>query len=263
MNPPSYIKFEIYNSEFENVVGPILSLMERNNFRLAPTLAFIDPFGFKGFSMNVVSKLLLSPRTEVLITFMDGYIKRFIDERNSAVLNELFGCNEWRKASSVSRDKEQFLLELYTKQLHQIVGQVYTRTFGMKDRNDRHIYNLLFATKNLKGLEVMKEVMFKIDRRGAYKFSDKTHPHQKFLIDYVTEENSWISRAADMVFHEFKKNTVNLDKIEEFVISKTPYVFRKDILKHLESSKPVKILNVHGRTRKFTYPDNCTISFAS
>ena len=260
---PSYIRFEIYNSEFENVLGPILSYMDRENLKLAPTLAFIDPFGFKGFSMNVVSKLLLNPKTEVLITFMDGYIKRFIDEKRSGVLNELFGCNEWRNASSVSRNKEQFLLDIYTKQLHKIVGDVYTKTFGMKDHNDRHIYNLLFATKNLKGLKVMKETMFKIDRRGAYKFSDKTHPYQKFLIDYVTKENSWIAKAADLVFDEFRKNTVDLDKIEEFVISKTPYVFRKDILKHLERSKPVKILNVHNRSRTVTYPDNCSITFAS
>lgn len=261
---PTFIELAFYNSEFKSVLSQILSYIEEKDLKLAPTLAFIDPFGFKGFPTNLVSKLLSNPRTEVLITFMSSFIKRNLDARNAVVLDDLFGCDDWKKVLSINRNKDAFLLGIYTKQLQRNVdGKLYTRTFGMEDQNDRHIYDLIFATRNLKGLDVMKRVMVKIDTRGIYKFSDKTDPHQRFLFNYMGNENAWISTAANFVFEKFKGKKASLKEISDSVISETPYVFKKKILESLERSIPEKILAVDKRTRSFTYPDKYTITFAS
>ena len=107
----------------------------------------------------------------------------------------------------------------------------------------------------------MKEAMFKVDRRGTYRFSDRTDPKQKFILDYGNEEN-WVSKASKLVYTEFRGQRVSVEEIREFVVVDTPYVFRKKILQHLESSKPPRIVKVDGRKRPLKYPDGCEITFS-
>ncbi len=58
MNIPS--NFSIYTevSEFEKTVGQILNDLKSKNLNLAPTFAFVDPFGFKGVPFTLVKELL-------------------------------------------------------------------------------------------------------------------------------------------------------------------------------------------------------------
>lgn len=54
--PSNFHVYCRYN-EFENTLTDILDELQRDGHRLAPTFAFIDPFGFKGapFDLTVVS----------------------------------------------------------------------------------------------------------------------------------------------------------------------------------------------------------------
>jgi len=124
----------------------------------------------------------------------------------------------------------------------------------MVGRNNQVIYDLVFATNGLKGLEVMKEAMWRVDPRGTYRFSDTTDVSQKYLLDY-TKEKQWIDDAAKMVFEAFRGKTVSIKKIKEYIIVETPYLFKKEILKRLEQQG--KIVNVFGRERKMTFPSGC------
>src|SRR5689334_18020118 len=64
-------------NEFENTLTQILDGLKNNGDHLAPTFAFIDPFGFKGASFSLVKRLLTNPRTEVFINIMIDYVNRF------------------------------------------------------------------------------------------------------------------------------------------------------------------------------------------
>jgi len=50
-------------NEFENTITKILDDLQREGHQLAPTFAFIDPFGFMGAPFSLVERLL-SNRTE-------------------------------------------------------------------------------------------------------------------------------------------------------------------------------------------------------
>jgi hypothetical protein len=63
-------------------------------------------------------------------------------------------------------------------------GARYVRSFEMIGNNNQPIYYLVFGTKSAKGLERMKKAMWKVDRRGTYKFSDLTDENQMYLLDY-------------------------------------------------------------------------------
>ncbi len=207
--------------------------------------------------------MLAYQKCEVLITFMAGFVNRFTDKLRAPVLDELFATTDWRQIHSIEKPKrKKFLLDLYVKQLKEIGGAKYIRNFEMIGKNNQTIYYLIYGTKHWKGLEAMKYAMWNVDRRGIYRFSDLTDINQTYLIDYSSTTH-WVPIVAEMVFKEFKGKTVQIDSIHKFVITETPYLFKKgEILRYLEKSEPPKIIQVRGRRRKLTFPNGCFITFS-
>lgn len=260
---PKNINYTVQGAEFAPTFEQVLDMLDKQDRKIAPTFAFIDPFGFSGLPMKLIARLLNCRKCEVFITFMAGFVKRFLDELREPVLTELFGTEEWKKARDISdsTEKETFLLSLYERQLQKLGGAPFVRSFGMIGEQNQIIYYLVFATKHPKGLEVMKDAMWKVDRTGKYKFSDITGFQQSLLIDYENEP-SWVPSAAKAVFLKFIGQTVSDDQIFEFIIINTPFPKKKAILRYLENSTPPKIINVSNRKRAGTYPEGCLITFA-
>jgi|Deesub1362A_J573_1020465.scaffolds.fasta_scaffold00525_5 three-Cys-motif partner protein len=263
-NLPDNVKVHVINAEFAPTMKEILDDIEIQGAKLAPTFAFLDPFGFAGLPLEIISRMMNYDRCEVLITFMSGFVNRFVnisDEREK-IFDELFGTDEWRKVREISDPKERrnFIIELYKKQVRDTCKAKYVRSFEMIGEHNQVIYDLVFATKHWKGMEVMKEAMWSTDPRGTYRFSDTTDPGQTYLIEYFEGEGTWIFNAAKAVFDRFRGQEVEVREIQEFVSGETPYLFRKSILKELE--KQEKILDVKNRNRPMTYPDGCVIKFS-
>jgi len=261
---PANMKYEVIGAEFAPTLDSALKSLEETRDHLAPTFAFLDPFGFSGFPMKLISRIMSYAKCEVLITFMERDLNRFPDEMRETAINELYGNAEWQKVRQI-RDPEKrrrFLLDLYETQLKNVASAKYVRSFEMIGANNQPIYYMVFGTKHWKGLKVMKEAMWNVDRRGTYSFSDLTDVNQKYMIDYGAEPK-WVPAAANMVYKKFAGKTVNGSEIEQFVITETPFLYRKSILKCLEKTVPPKIINVIPRERAFTYPEGCYVTFRS
>jgi three-Cys-motif partner protein len=260
---PKNINYIVRGAEFAPTFGQVLDELDKQGVKIAPTFAFIDPFGFSGLPMQLIARLLNCNKCEVFVTFMAGFVKRFLDELREPVLTELFGTEEWKKARDIGdpTEKEKFLLSLYERQLQALGGAPYVRSFGMIGEQKQIIYYLVFATKHPKGLEVMKDAMWKVDRTGLYRFSDITGFQQSLLIDYENEP-SWVPNAAKAVFLKFRGQAVSDNEVFDFIVTDTPFPKKKLILKYLENSSPPKIINVSDRKRAGSYPEGCIITFA-
>ena len=69
--------------------------------------------------------------------------------------------------------------------------------------------------------------------------------------------------AAELIFEHFKGTSAEIDKIYKFVITDTPYLFKKNILKFLERKTHSQILSVTNRkTNAQSYPDGCVVTFS-
>lgn len=253
--------YQVHEGGFAETIEETLNSLEKDNLKLAPTFAFIDPFGYTHFPMTTIAHLMSHERCEVLITFMIDYINRFGEIQKEA-LDELFGDDGWQKAEIPNEPKtrREFFLNHYTNQLKKIAKVKFTRTFEMV-RSDGHTeYFLVFGTNHPKGMEVMKNAMYKADSRGTYRFSDREDPNQTFLTD-VTEDIE-ISNAADAVFEKFRGQKVYVPTIKNFVWAETRFRFKSAILERLENNDKPKI-KVNGRkVRGFNYPDRCLIEFS-
>lgn len=260
---PENLSCQVICQEFAPALEEILEDLESKNAKLAPTFAFIDPFGYSGFPLELIGKMMQYKKCEVLITFMVNFINRFTDEMKEPALNALFDTEDWKKVKELTdpNKRRRFLLELYKNQLKEVAGAKYVRSFEMINKKNQPVYYLVYGTKHPLGLKVMKDAMWKVDNRGLYKFSDLTDVNQKYLLDYQTEQ--WIPKAAQLVYNNFKGKTALESEVSKFVITKTPYRYRKEILKVLEKQyAPPKITNVIGRPRRYCYPKGCEITFS-
>lgn len=261
-NLPKNMHFIVKGAEFAPTLEQVLTELEEKKENLSPTFAFLDPFGFSGLPMKLIGRMMNYDKCEVLITFMVGFVRRFLDELREPVLNDLFATEEWKKTRDIADPDERlrFLLDLYERQLRNVGGATYVRNFEMKGPYNQVIYYLIYGTKHWKGLEAMKEAMYRVDRRGTYRFSDLTDIRQHYLIDYANEPQ-WTQQAAEIVYEKFRGQTVPEGEVHEFVITGTPFIYRKPILQHLEKCSPSKITGVTNRKRAFSYPEGCFITF--
>ena len=260
--PPQNIRYRVIDSDFENTVKDMLDSLEEQDQKLAPTFAFIDPFGYSDFSMNLIQRLLGHDKSEVLITFMTGFVNRFLDHTHESAVTDLYGSRDFLEAKNIpDAERIDFLLGLYESKLKENGGAKYVRSFEMTGKDNNVVYHLIFGTKHWRGLEVMKKAMLKVDDRGKYSFSDRLGLGQRFFKS-VRDNDDWMHDVAKLIFDRFHGQTVDIRTIHRFVIVDTQYLFQKKILKLLEQKTPPQITRVTGNRRGMSYPDRCKITFS-
>jgi len=262
--PPKF-RVEIQEGSCAETIGELLDGLERASDRLAPTFAFLDPFGFSHTPFSLIRRLMSHPRCEVLITFMYEEINRFLaQEQMPDHFDSLFGCAAWASARELSRpvERKRYLTELYARQLQTAAGIRFVRSFEMLNRANRADYHLFFGTKSIEGLKKMKEAMWKVDDSGTFRFSDATDPGQSVLFDAGPDP----ATLERLLVDRFRGNVATIAEVEEFVLADTPYRethVRKAALIPMEKALPPRITIVsapNGRKR-YQYPAGTAIRF--
>lgn len=264
---PNTKKFTVHciQGKCDATLTPILDALAEQKQQLAPTFAFLDPFGFSHTPLSLVAKIMEHPRCEVLITFMYEEINRFLNhEQQPENYDALFGCPNWRDALALDdpAKRKKFIHDLYKNQLEQSAGIEYVRSFEMINQGNRTDYFLFFGTKSIDGLKKMKEAMWKTDAGTGIQFSDATDMNQTLLFE---REPSFSDLKGRIISH-FKGKVADVEEIERFVLANTPYRethFKRQILKPMEDmSPPELIIKRHppGR-KKGTFPPGVSIEF--
>ena len=174
---PKNFKWDCIHGSFREEMTTLMNQLEEQERRLAPSLIFVDPFGFAHTPFNTIKRVMQNPRCEVLITFMYENINRFLDHRDhEATYDALFGTEKWRDVVSIAypNERRRMIHDIYRDQLIQSAGIRYVRSFEMLNMRNRTGYFLFFGSNELTGLEKMKQAMWRIDPAGTYQFSDYT-----------------------------------------------------------------------------------------
>lgn len=261
---PANFHVEIELDQFDSTLKEMLDNLDAKGAQLAPTFAFVDPFGFKGVPYDLVERLLKNQKTEVFINIMADPINRFLEHPDPNITNHitsLFGTSEVHRIINSKGDRIRRLRELYQIQLQKIAK--YVRYFEMKDENNRIIYYLFFATNNRIGHLKMKEAFWKVDPSTGISFSDHTNPAQPVLFN--------IDPSLDLeeeLLRNFYGQKVKVSQVRVFIEDETPYTssHMKDALKHMEDSDRIVIepYQLNGKKRrKHMFPDEVVLSFVN
>jgi three-Cys-motif partner protein len=257
---PANVQTEVVHGTFDRTATEILEQLRAQKANLAPTFAFVDPFGYSGLPMALLAELLAYPRTELFVTFMVGYVQRFIArDGQQRVMRELFGIDvdevlETWDPANVGR--VEHFRAVYERQLKEVVGFDYVGSFGMVNETGNVEYYLLHGTRHPKGVRKMKAAMWSVDPGGGYRFFDRTAG-----VDVLFEATPDLGPLRAAMVDKYKGRAgISISEVEWFAVLETSYreTHVRSVLKPLEAEG---VITVHRPGRR-DYPNGTTIDFA-
>ena len=250
------VKISSLLGDCDTVINQILDECEKKGTRFGPALAFLDQFGYAGVSMELIKRIIKYPQCEVFSYLDYKDMNRLISDPNkNACFNKTFGGDEWKNAINLpENERRKFLLNLYKRSLHEKANIQYSYAFSMFDETNRPLYWLVFSTQHLRGLELMKTAMWKVDKTGQFKFSDQDSQNQLNCLN-MDYDQDWL--AEELCAH-LAGQELAVSNIKQYVLVETPCYLYKSALKKLETRKENKmnIVSAPSSRRPGTYPDN-------
>lgn len=263
------ITIMVENKTFEDFFSEILNIGEGNT--LIPSFCFVDPFGFSQTPFRLFKDYLKNENSELLINFIYEHTNRFITHPNEKVRNHisthmgLVGLNDLSdKVAGLEADvRKKIIIETYTNNILGETDAVHVKHFDIK-KNSKTKMILFYATKNINGLKLMKETMWKHDETGLFTYDDK---QQMIQLDFETilstDKKMHITLLSESIYDNFStRKNIACEDIEAFTLIETIYPlanFVKPALKILEEQG--KIGNFRGRKKIKTYPAKTLMDF--
>ncbi len=258
----------VEQGEFEDKVIPVVQDLYKNLKLFGvkiPSFYFIDPFGVKGFSLQMVLDIFKLAASEVFLLFDIDGIDRNLMANNRELIDGIYHATdeeiETIKALTTQKERFKALRTLFYKRLREAKVPGVLPPFSMYDKTNKTLYDLVFMTGSLTGFKKMKEAMWKVDETGELRFSDEEHGDQlRFDFKPNTADN-----LRKLIYNEFKGQKVNGQQVIDFVDMKTIYLskHRTDALKLSESEtlpENERII-VENRVRRGIFPSDCLITF--
>jgi len=212
------LNVEKHNSEFLTCIDGILTQIGKS-----PAFFFIDPEGFSGMDFDKIGAILSLSHTEVLINFQYNAVQRWLKApKVESTITKLFGTPDYKKLR-----KESDLIKLYKAQIRKTGAFVwYFR--NRFPRKNRTFYYLVYATKNITGFKIMKDVMFserskrffEPDLFGDVAFQDfqnevlKRYEGEKGIeynkvLGFVLQETDYLARDLDKALKKIGVEKIN------------------------------------------------------
>jgi three-Cys-motif partner protein len=260
---PQNFRVHCANGTFDDQMTEVLNGLEQQRTQLAPSLVFIDPFGFSHTPFRTVQRIMQNPRCEILVTFMYEEINRFLSHPSHVeTYDQLFGTDEWRAVLGISDPdvRRRMIHDIYRDQLRN-AGVEYVRSFEMLNLGNRTDYFLFFGTHSLRGLEKMKEAMWKVDPSGTFQFSDFTDANRTMKL---FSDQPDFEALKKMIVARFNGTDVPIKDLSNFVLSDTPFLgthFKTQILKPMELQGELSVLRAKVGRRQGTFPDGTVVRF--
>ncbi len=259
-------EIEAHNSALENSV-PLIEDFVRKGGRHSFPFIFVDPTGWTGFDMATIAPLLRLKPGEVLINFMTGHIRRFVDspqQQTQQSFVRLFGSSDFktRLIGLTKRDREDATVQEYSRNVKQTGSFTHTSSaIVLHPEKDRTHFHLIYATRNAKGVEVFKEaekkampVMQQVRGEARKRKREKTTGQIELSLGeathdptyYLSLRTRYIDQARTSVSRLLQaKGTVPYDEMWSLAMT-FPMVWESDLHEWLHDWKGQRLLEMAG-----------------
>ena len=184
-----------------------------------PKLFFIDPFGYKGLSLDLISSAIKGWGCDCIFFF--NYNRINMDLNNPLVkkdMDSLFGkerADQLRKklAPMESDQRESTIVNAIGEALKQLGGSHIQEFCFKNDKGNRTSHYLIFVSKNKRGHSIMKDIMAKkgfITEQGvpSFEYSPVIHRQLSLFDDYQL-----LDRLENMLLDEFAGQTLTMEEV--------------------------------------------------
>ena len=237
--------------------------------RFVPTLFFVDPWGYKGLSLQLVNAVVKDWACECVFFFNYNRINAGLG--NDSVrehMNALFGdqADELRqKLEGLDPSaRELTIVERLSAALNPDRKRLVL-PFRFRRDNKRTSHHLIFVTKNFRGYDIMKKIMAKESSKveqGVASFeynpADERYPT-------LFELNRPLEELEAMLFSEYAGKMINFVELYEKHSIGRPYVDSnyKTVLKEMEKEGKLSASKPGSTKRRpGTFASDVLITFA-
>ena len=243
---PPNVKVSTHPGEFQDVIESVSASLSSRNKRLAPTLAFVDPFGVSGVPMELISRFLDSRKCELFLILMVDHLNRFLStDHMRGGRDSLFGTSDFSSVESApAGERIPLLVDLYERQLRNIANFQYASHFEMKRPSGKVAYYVVYATREIVGVEKFKDAMWKVDPSTGSTFSYRNWNQGSLLTGSHVE----LSQLQQRLSEEFEGEDVPIERLEEFTLVDTPFrkAHLRTALKPMESKGAIVVTRPEG-----------------
>lgn len=217
---PDSVDVEVVTGSFDVEFPQLIDRLRDRFGTLPPTFAFIDPFGAGAISVALSTPLLSIPRCELLVYVPIAHLARFVDHPDLvSTLNSLYGSDVWREATSsnVLAERKRILHDLFLQEVGKKADLV--RSFEITPDVGHNTYYLFFGTNSDRGLQRMKDAMWRVDPQGGVRFRDSTTVDHPVLF----EERPDLAQLGVLLRENFGTRWFTIEEAQSFTLRSTPF----------------------------------------
>ncbi|MBO0858960.1 MAG: three-Cys-motif partner protein TcmP [Chloracidobacterium sp.] len=213
---------ETRNCELADAIADVVAFIRKGGSHSFPFI-FIDPTGWTGFAMDKIAPLLKLDPGEVLINFMTGHINRFIESPDKVTqesFSRLFGDPSFQRSLQglSKRDREDAIVTKYVENLARTGKFAFTsKAIVLHPERDRTHFHLVYATRNLKGIEVFKEAeekamdeMEHVRAEAHKRKTDRKKPQSELFEPEVLHQSRYFDELRDRYLKTAKEKVLQL-----------------------------------------------------
>mgnify|MGYP000061177452 CR=1 FL=1 len=261
--PPQILNHEVG----DNIVK---TFQER---KLIPTLFFVDPWGYKGLSLQLINSVVKDWGCDCIFFF--NYNRINMGLSNDAVqehMNALFGQERADKVRKKliplnPQERELTVVEAICEALKEMGGK-YVLPFRFRhESGNRTSHHLIFVSKHVKGYEIMKEIMAKESSAQTQGVPSFEYNPATLLQPLLFELTRPLDQLEAMLIDIFAGKTMTMKEVYGQHHVGKPYISKnyKAALANLESQGKILVDPPVNKRRKvkgeITFGDSVKVIF--
>jgi len=241
--------------------------------RMIPTFFFVDPWGYKGLSQNLVSSIIKDWGCDCVFFF--NYNRINMGVNNNIIephLLSLFGKNQLaqireRIVNATPDYRESVIIQALCYAFKEN-GQKFVLPFRFRNsEGTRTTHHLVFITKGFRGYEIMKEIMAEEssdsqDGVANFEYNPQDARYkQGSLFDMLSRP---LDDLQDMLLQEYSGQTISFTLLYENHSVDKPFIKKhyKSVLWRLFDDGKITAVKPNGKSpRKGTFADDLLITF--
>ncbi|MBI1787422.1 MAG: three-Cys-motif partner protein TcmP [Acidobacteria bacterium] len=237
--------------------------------KLEPTLFFVDPWGYKGLSLELVNSVLKDWGCDCVFFF--NYNRISMGLSNPAVeehMNALFGPSRADELRPLldglsSTDRELLIVEELCKALGAGAGRYVLPFRFLNDHGTRTSHHLIFVSKHFRGYEIMKSIMAKESSKRDQGVPSFEYNPADNRFPTLFELTAPLDELEERLLREYAGERLTMENIYRKHNVGRPYIERnyKDALMSLEAKGTIQCQPPARERRKGTMGPDTIVTF--
>jgi three-Cys-motif partner protein len=234
----------VRNYEVGNEIVAMFSQM-----RSVPTLFFVDPWGYKGLTLQLINSVLKDWGCDAIIFFNYNRIRMGLSnprvvEHMNALFTEKRAANLRYRLETLNSSGGEFAIVEEIANALMVLGAKYVLPFCFKNKHGtRTSHHLIFATKNFRGYDIMKGIMARQGSAADQGVPSFTYNPADSKFPLLFELTRPLDDLENMLLKDFAGRRLSLEGLYQQHSVGKPYLLKnyQEVLRKLESEGKITV----------------------